>query len=125
MSMENIKVKYHNGYLQAFMPNGDLMPAQTDIKIENSTDQKNMVTVSVSFEVPISNINNEEENPLMNKKIEDLLKEKESILKASNFWEREYNLEYSKKWYHKVFGSDQQKSYWWGYWSGYYQKSTK
>lgn len=123
--MENIKVKYHNGYLQAFMPNGELIPAQTDIKIENGTDQKNMVTVSVSFDVPISNINNEEENPFMKKQIEDLLSEKASILKASNFWEREYKREHSKKWYHKMFNFEPPKSYWSGYWSGYFQDTTK
>jgi len=107
------------------MPNGELIPAQTDIKIENSTGQKNTATVTVSFEVPISNISNEEEKPDFNKQIENLLLEKASILKASNFWEREYRLEHSKKWYHKIFNYDPPKIYWHEYSSDFFKDATK
>lgn len=97
--IKKTKIKYHNGYLQVFMPNGDLIPCQTNLIIRNDATQEGEVTVTVSFVADISQI-----DILSN--IEDVTEYiKEELDKSKKgLIENLYEKEIRKKWYYRILG---------------------
>lgn len=87
--MSRAMVKYYNDYLQLFMPNGDIIPEQTNLIIENSVGDRKQATVTVTLVADISKIS----EPITANQSE-LVKELEEKLyvakKDAVFWEREY-----------------------------------
>lgn len=83
------------------MPNGDLIPLQTDIKVENEVGQNNEATVTIQCIGDISELTEADRYYRdLKKEINDLrsdydkVKEESYIAnKNSNFWERQYEIE--------------------------------
>ncbi|MES2240447.1 MAG: hypothetical protein V4497_09350 [Bacteroidota bacterium] len=103
------KIKYNGNHLVAYMPNGDLIPMQTDIKITNNTEQRNIALVTVEFEADISELVlvdptiPERRVESLKKEISDLKDTRDLHYKSAKFWENLYEKETSKKWYQKLF----------------------
>lgn len=51
-----IKIKIADGYLVATMPNGQAIPCQHDLKIENNVPMKSEVKVTITTFIPFENI---------------------------------------------------------------------
>jgi len=102
--MDRTAVKYHNGYLQLFMPNGELIPQQVSMIIENSAPDKKTATVTITLISDISQIgetmNNEADYREEIKILEERLYQSH---KSALFWEKLHNKEKSLRWYQKLF----------------------
>jgi hypothetical protein len=102
--MKKVIIKYHNEYLQAFMPNGDLIPLQTDMKIENSTEQSKEATVTITF---IADITQMGELIRVDCDHKGVIADLEEKLKNTNnhllTYKELYNEEVKKSWYKKLF----------------------
>lgn len=89
MENERAKVKYYNDYLVLCMPDGEIIPEQSDIKIKNQLGDRKIATVTVTLLADISQIG----EPIAANQSE-LVKELEEKLcvseKATVFWKREY-----------------------------------
>lgn len=59
--MEHIRIKKQDGFLVALMPNGDQIPVQDQLKIENNTGDKGHVVVTFTCHIPIKSFVIEEE----------------------------------------------------------------
>lgn len=109
---DKIKVKYDGRYLQAYMPNGDIIPQQTEIKIENNVGDENMALVTLQVHADISNLKDMGNPDIDYKKSADYFQGKNMELKEqldqarkrADHYQVEYHEELNKKWYHKLFG---------------------
>lgn len=106
--MERAKLKYHNDYLQVIMPDGQVIPDQVDIKIENEVGQRKIATAIVTMIVDISEIGEKDIKTTdkincLESKIHLLEEEKKNIEKQENYWMRQYHREKDKTWYQKLF----------------------
>lgn len=109
--MEYAKLKYNNDYLQVFMPNGEIIPYQTDILIKNESGQRKMATVTMELIVDISEIG--EKDSIYSEKVSRIqyiekekikLEEEISSYRQSNeYLKKELRKEQNKKWYQKLF----------------------
>lgn len=108
---DKIKVKYDGRYLQAYMPNGDVIPLQTDIKVENEVGQENEATVTIQCIGDISDLKEMDKSDIDYKKSADYfqgqnteLKEQlDQAYKNAKFWEIEYHKENNKPSYKGMF----------------------
>lgn len=103
--MSRAIVKYCNDYLQLFMPNGDIIPEQTNLIIENSVGDRKQATVTVTLVADISKIAKPIDN---NDNKEEIVKGLEEKLcqahKSAVFWETLYNNEKQRTWFDKLLG---------------------
>jgi len=102
--MKKATVRVKDGYLCVYMPSGEILPCQTDIKIENNVDQFNQATVTVSFIADVSVMSDEylDKNEALSKVNELSFKLKESG-KRELLWKKAFIEENKKKWYQKLF----------------------
>lgn len=103
--MSRAIVKYHNDYLQLFMPDGQIIPEQTNLILENSYGDRKTATVTITLLADISQIgesvNNEFDQLKIIKDLEDKLCQSH---KSAVFWETLYNTEKQRSWLDKIFG---------------------
>lgn len=103
--MSRAIVKYHNDYLQLFMPDGQVIPEQTNLILENSYGDKKTATVTITLLADISQIgesvNNEFDQQKVIKDLEDKLYQSH---KSAVFWETLYNTEKKRSWIDKILG---------------------
>lgn len=104
------KIKYNGNHLVAYMPNGDLIPMQTDIKITNNTEQRNIALVTVEFEadiselVPVDTAIIDRRVESLKREISDLKDTRDLHYKSAVFWETLYNTEKQRTWLDKLLG---------------------
>lgn len=102
--MSRVMVKYCNDYLQLFMPDGEIIPGQTNLIIENCVGDRKQATVTMTLIADISQIGEVVNNERDQKEIIEDLEEKVNLAhKSAVFWEKLYEAEASKKWYKKLF----------------------
>jgi len=103
--MSRAIVKYTNDYLQLFMPDGQIIPYQTNIILENSVGDRKTATATITLIVDISQIGeavvNEFEQQKVIKDLEDKLCQSH---KSAIFWETLYNTDKKRSWLDKIFG---------------------
>lgn len=102
--MSRAMVKYYNDYLQLFMPNGDIIPEQTNLIIENLVGDRKQATVTVTLVADISKITEPINGDRDAEEVVKELEEKISIAKKSAvFWENLYINEKQRTWFDKLF----------------------
>lgn len=101
--MKKAKVKYYNDYLVLCMPDGEIIPEQTDIKIENQVWDKKTATVTITLLADISEIGEPDESTNKEDKIKELEEKLCLAHKSAVFWETMCNNEKKKSWYEKLF----------------------
>jgi len=86
------------------MPNGELIPHQTNMIIENDTDQERTATVTITFIADISQMGELVRVECNHSEVIQDLEDKVCKLQDSaTFWEKLYENESRKKWYQKLF----------------------
>lgn len=102
--MELAKVKYNNDYLVLCAPDGEIIPEQINMVLNNEVGVRKVATVTITLLADISNIgepcNNEDSYSY---KIDKLERELQEVHKSAKFWENLYERESAKKWYQKLF----------------------
>jgi len=102
--MSRAIVKYHNDYLQLFMPDGQIIPEQTNLILENSLGDRKTATVTITLLADISQIgeavNNERDQSDVIKDLEEKMFQSH---KSAVFWETLYNKEKQRSWFDKIF----------------------
>lgn len=102
--MKKVKIKYINDYLQAVMPNGQIIPEQTDLILRNEVGDKKTATATLTLIVDISDIGETDSTQDAEYSyIEKLKEEKYKALKSAIYWETLYKKEAAKTWYQKLF----------------------
>lgn len=59
--MKELKVIKNRDFLYLVDDNGEVLGMQTDLSIKNSIDDRGLIEVSVSFKIPLDNINLKED----------------------------------------------------------------
>src|SRR5699024_10422801 len=109
--MSKVRVKYDGRYLQAYMPNGDIIPLQTDIKVENEVGQNNEATVTIQCIGDISElteadktvVNLRDEITHLKDRINCIMMEFQSLQQSADYYKEEYVKELNKTDYKGMF----------------------
>lgn len=100
--MKRAKVKYYNDYLVLCMPDGEIIPEQTNLKIKNQSGDRKLATVTVTLLADISAIGEPDKRIVednlrriesLEAEIKTLKEEAEKSYKSAVFWEKLHNNE--------------------------------